>query len=72
MMATLNKRYLGDSVYAEFDGWCIVLTTENGLPSDPSNTICIESGVWDALVQYHKDLLATPPAGEESEDGSNS
>jgi len=26
------KVYLGDSVYAKFEGYGIVLTTENGLP----------------------------------------
>jgi hypothetical protein len=44
-----KKRYLGDSVYAEFDGHTITLTTENGLPGDPSNTIILEREVYLAL-----------------------
>ena len=47
-----DKRYLGDSVYANFDGYHVVLTTENGLPDDPSNQIALEPQVIDALNQY--------------------
>ena len=47
-----KKAYLGDSVYASFDGYHIVLTTENGLPSDPSNTIALEPAVYSALKLY--------------------
>lgn len=46
------KRYLGDSVYADFDGYHIVLTTENGF--GPSNTICLEPPVLDALTLYRE------------------
>lgn len=52
VMAEPEKRYLGDSVYATFDGYHVVLTTENGLHSDPSNTIALEPQVLDALNQY--------------------
>lgn len=48
----MNKTYLGDSVYAEFDGFSIVLTTENGLPSDPSNRIVLDDSVIQALNNY--------------------
>lgn len=34
-----EKVYLGDSVYARFDGYGVMLTTENGKPDDPSNEI---------------------------------
>jgi hypothetical protein len=46
----MQKAYLGDSVYAEFDGWHIVLTTENGY--GPSNTIALEPEVLAALNRY--------------------
>lgn len=46
------KRYLGDSVYASFDGYHIILTTENGRPSDPSNQIALEPSVLNALKGY--------------------
>lgn len=44
------KAYIGDSVYAEFDGYHIVLTTNNGYGA--SNTIAIEPAVYQALKQY--------------------
>jgi len=44
------KTYLGDSVYAEFDGYHIVLTTDNGL--GPSNTIALEDMVFVALAKF--------------------
>lgn len=48
----MNKRYIGDSVYVEFDGYNFILTTENGLPSDPSNEIVLEPGVYESLINY--------------------
>lgn len=44
------KTYLGDSVYAEFDGFGIVLTTENGMGA--SNTIVLEPEVLRALNEF--------------------
>lgn len=46
----MNKQYLGDSVYADFDGYAITLTTENGY--GPSNTIVLEPSVLLALIDY--------------------
>lgn len=51
---TMKKAYLGDSVYVEFDGFYIVLTTENGLPGDPSNRICLEPEAIASLVAFEK------------------
>ena len=50
------KQYLGDSVYAAFDGYNNVLTTENGYPDDPRNRIVIEPDVYSALVKYYEKL----------------
>ena len=44
------KDYIGDSVYADFDGYSIILTTENGY--GPSNSIALEPEVYDALIRY--------------------
>lgn len=44
------KNYLGDAVYADFDGWRVILTTENGIST--SNTIVLEPEVFDALNRY--------------------
>ena len=46
------KAYLGDSVYADFDGFSIILTTENVLPDDPNNTIYLKPNVIIALIEY--------------------
>lgn len=45
-----RKSYLGDSVYVDFDGYALTLTTENGL--GPTNTIVLEPEVVRALVEY--------------------
>lgn len=49
------KEYLGDSVYVDFDGFYITLTTDNG--DGPTNTIFMEPEVYHALVEYQKRLL---------------
>lgn len=49
-----NKSYIGDSVYIQqgsFHGE-VILTTENGLPDDPSNRIGLEPSVIDQLIRY--------------------
>ena len=46
----MHKDYLGDGVYAEFDGYGVKLTTENGF--GPSNTIVLEPEVLNALNRY--------------------
>jgi hypothetical protein len=49
----MKKAYLGDSVYVELDDFGrIVLTTENGLPDDPSNKIILEPEVIENLLAY--------------------
>ena len=40
-----KKTYLGDSVYAEFDGFHLILTTENGCP-EPQATRSIWIRQW--------------------------
>jgi hypothetical protein len=55
-MSQNQKEYLGDSVYAQFDGYGITLTTENGLPTDPSNAIFLEPAVLVALERFVKIL----------------
>ncbi len=55
-----TKTYLGDSVYATFDGYYVTLTTENGLPTDPSNEIALEPTVFEALAAYAKRCWEQP------------
>lgn len=49
-MDTKNKKYLGDGVYADFDGFNIILTTENGI--EATNTIVLEPKVGLDLYSY--------------------
>lgn len=48
------KAYLGDAVYVSWDGFHIVLTTENG--RHISNRICLDPEVWRNLMRYHERL----------------
>jgi len=45
-----RKLYLGDSVYADFDGYGITLTTNNGLGA--TNKIYMEPFVLKALNDF--------------------
>jgi len=57
-MASKFKQYLGDSVYVDFDGAGLWLTTENGYPDDPRNKIYLEPEVILALDRYRAWLKA--------------
>lgn len=54
-----KKEYLGDSVYAEFDGQMIRLTTENG-GMIPSNEIFLEAEVYHALTKFVESFCQPP------------
>jgi len=62
----MNKIYLGDSVYADFDGYHIILTTENGYPDDPRNRIALEPSVLDKLNHYARRITAAREDSHES------
>jgi hypothetical protein len=66
MPETTDRQYLGDGVYAGFDGYHIVLTAENGICA--TNTIYLEPQVIAAFNRYHNQLIAkyTPPAQEQT------
>lgn len=64
-----EKIYLGDSVYCQFDGHGFVLTTENGMPHDPSNKIYLEPEVIHALFRNVNRIIELK--GEENEQVSN-
>ena len=46
-----NKIYLGDAVYAEFDGYGVIMTTENGFYTE--NTIYLEPNVLNNLNKFY-------------------
>ena len=48
----MQKVYLGDSVYADIEHGMLKLTTENGVPNDPTNVIYLEIEVLAAIQQY--------------------
>ena len=61
-----HKTYLGDSVYADWDGYQLVLTTEQG-DGVASNIIYLEDQVIGALFEYLKLLqqrLSSPVVEE--------
>lgn len=45
------KAYIGDSVYAEFNGEYIILTTENG-DGRMSNTIYLDQSTIEAFLMF--------------------
>lgn len=47
-----HKDYLGDGCYADFDGFGIILTTENGI--ETTNQIYLEPEVLAALNRYNE------------------
>lgn len=51
-----TRQYLGDAVYASFDGWHIWLRTTDGISN--TNSIALEPEVYAALVQYATRLYA--------------
>lgn len=67
----MPKAYLGDGAYVEFDGYGLVLTTEDGMRA--TNTIYLEPEVYRALVAYVEGFKSPKPAvgrdGEKSEPG---
>lgn len=51
-----NAVYLGDAVYASYDGYQIWLHTTNGLSI--TNRIALEPPVWQALLLYRESIGA--------------
>lgn len=48
-----EKRYLGDAVYVEYDGYFLRLTTSNGIRT--TNEILLERHTFVELIEYVKD-----------------
>lgn len=51
-----EKRYLGDGVYAKFDGYHIVLTVEDG--ETVRQTIFLDPSVLAGLDSFREDVRA--------------
>jgi hypothetical protein len=56
------KRYIGDGVYVDFDGFAIVITTENGF--ETTNSIVLEPDVYEALLEWVASLPVVKAVGE--------
>jgi hypothetical protein len=54
-MNKMNKTYLGDGVYAEYEDYEVILTTENGM--EVTNRIVLEAEVLESLNQYLKRMF---------------
>ena len=50
MEGKMVKEYLGDGLYADYDGYHIVLTAENGV--QVLETVYLDPDVWRALKAY--------------------
>ena len=70
-MENKYKKYLGDSVYCNFQNGQLILTTENGLATDPSNRIVLESEVYDALQRYVAALCDSITLAEEPSENNS-
>jgi hypothetical protein len=53
------KLYIGDGVYIDFDGYALVLTTEDGVRV--TNRIVLEPEVYRCLLRYVEVLKREPP-----------
>jgi len=52
MSTVLLEDYLGDGVYATWDGWSITLDLRAQLPTSPVTTIALEPEVLEALDRF--------------------
>ncbi len=55
----MNKSYIGDGCYAEWDGYGITLTTENGI--SVTNKIFLEPETLRALNLYSASIRSIQP-----------
>lgn len=60
-----KKRYVGDGVYIDHDGYSFVLTTEDGVKA--TNTIYFEPSVWKQLLTCGAEIEAELKAELEEE-----
>lgn len=63
-----KPRYLGDGVYASFDGYYIWLRTGSHLDAEATNRIALEPSVFAALQQYQRGLGEPEPTTEEGDE----
>ena len=47
---SVEKEYIGDGAYVQYDGYSLWLTTENG--ERETNKVCLEPSVFKNLLEY--------------------
>lgn len=67
----MNPEYLGDGVYAHFDGWYVWLTTGSHLSGEADNKIALEPAVLLSLERYLTDHKAWLIEVKKEESGRN-
>jgi hypothetical protein len=53
-----HDSYLGDGVYASFDGYHVILELRAQPPTTPTTRIALEPAVFDRLVEYRARIIA--------------
>lgn len=56
------SQYLGDAVYADYDGFHVILRTSDGICT--TNTIALDPCVLQALIDYPKFVAMKIKEGE--------
>lgn len=49
-----NEEYLGDGLYADFDGWQVCLAANDKVSGRPTDKVYLELKVIDAFIRYLK------------------
>ena len=61
-----TKQYLGDAVYADYDGYMIELTTENGIGA--TNRVYLEPEVVTAFLAYIRNIHSPVGLSEQEQE----
>ena len=56
MPNSMHEEYLGDGLYAAFDGYQICLAANDKVSGHPSDKVYLEPAVLDAFIRYTKAL----------------
>lgn len=51
-----NETYLGDGLYAAWDGYHVVLSANDKCSGNPTDTVYLDPGVVEGLVRFLKRL----------------
>lgn len=61
-----HKSYLGDSIYAQYDGEHITLTVEHVLNEEPAHQISLNAYVLHELDNYRKSVIKIKSVAEKN------